>query len=106
MSLDMDTTTVAGPQVRAWEHLALLAASGQDSVALHDTQSFVLHAVELMRSHLPCPWGLLLLQSMVDGPVRARWGLGDEQLQDLLARNGHHRPTDVVEVELRYIGAP
>src|SRR5262245_8500634 len=106
MSLDMDTTTVAGPQVRAWELLANLAASGQDSVALHDTQSFVQHAVELMRSHLPCAWGLLLLHSIAEGPARASWGLDDDQLQELLARNGHHQPADIIEIELRHIGAP
>src|SRR5262245_36447999 len=106
MPLDMDTTTVAGPQVRAWELLAHLAASGQDSVALHDTQSFVLQAVELLRSHLPWPWGLLLLHSIVEGPTRASWGLDDEQLQQLLARNGHRQPADVLEIELRHTGAP
>src|SRR5262245_60399032 len=106
MSLDMDTTTVAGPQVRAWELLANLAASGQDSVTLHDTQSFVLHAVELMRTHLPCPWGLMLLHSVADGPARASWGLGDDQLQELLVRNGHPHSADVIEIELRSTGAP
>src|SRR5262245_11020628 len=101
----MDTTTVAGPQVRAWELLAGLAASAQDSVALHDTQNLVYHAVELMPSHLPCPWGLMLLQSIVEGPAQASWGLDDGQLQELLARNGHRHSTDVIEIELQHTGA-
>src|SRR5690349_8150080 len=105
MSLDMDTTTAAEPQVRAWELLASLAASGQDSAIMHDAQSFVRRAVELMHEYLPCPWGLFLLQSLVEGPVRASWGLDDDQLQQALARNGHRTTADAIEVPLEHEGA-
>ena len=106
MSLDMDSTTVAGPQVRAWELLANLADSGQESETLHDAQSLVRCAVDVIRSHLACPWGLLLLHTIVDGPVRASWGLDDVQLQDLLARNGLRSADDMTEVALQFAGAP
>jgi PAS domain S-box-containing protein len=106
MSLDMDATTVAEPQVRAWELLAHLADIGQDSGTLHDAQSFVRGAVDSIRSHLVCPWGLFLLHSIVDGSVQESWGLDDEQLQDLLARNGHRPPDETTEITLHHAGAP
>src|SRR3954469_24619248 len=104
MSLDMDTTTIAGPLVRAWELLADLAACGQDKATLHDAQSFVRRAVELTRSYLPCPWGLLVLHSNREEPVRASWGLDDERLQLLLARNGHRSAAEAIEILLHHDG--
>src|SRR6185436_1804975 len=70
----MDTSTEATPLVRAWELLADLASCGQDSTAIHDAHSLVQRIANLAQSRLPCPWGLILLQHVVDPPVQASWG--------------------------------
>ncbi|HEX5688633.1 MAG TPA: GAF domain-containing protein, partial [Roseiflexaceae bacterium] len=47
----------------------------------------------------------MLLQHDVGGPVRESWGLDDNQLQQLLARNGHRTPETTIELPLEHAGA-
>ncbi|HEX9371912.1 MAG TPA: GAF domain-containing protein, partial [Roseiflexaceae bacterium] len=100
----MDTTTVASPLERAWELLSDLAACGQDSATIHDAENLARCITDRVRGRLPCPWGLFLLQLHVDTTSSASWGLDDESVQRLIARNGHGLPTDAVEVPLQHEG--
>lgn len=100
MALNMDSTTVAGPQVRAWELLANLADSGQNQATMQDAQSFVQSVVTILRSHLACPWGVFVLQASVDSEARASWGLTDSQLQEVFVHNGHRLDDSLIELPL------
>ena len=102
----MDTTTEATPLVRAWELLADLAACGQDSTAIRDAQELAQPYRRSVARRLPCPWGLILLQTVADPAASARWGLDDERTQRLLKRNGHGLPADAIEIPLQHAGAP
>ena len=105
MSLAMDTTTLAAPLVRAWGLVASLAACGQDGATIDDAQSLARRVADLMRSHLPCPWGLIVLHSTVGTPITASWGLDDARLQRLLEYNGHGALADALEMPLHHAGA-
>ena len=71
----MDTTTLASPQVRAWELLADLASCGHDSAALPSAADLAQRIVELVRKRLPCPWGIFLLQANANTPTVMSWGI-------------------------------
>jgi GAF domain-containing protein len=73
---------------------------------LHNAQTFVQRIAKVIREHLPCPWGLLLLHSDVDTPARESWGLDDAQLQQLIARNGHGTPGATIEIPFDHSGQP
>src|SRR5215213_4743492 len=102
----MDTSTEATPLVRAWELLADLAACGQDNTAIRDAHELASRIADHVARRLPCPWGLVLLQTIAHPATSARWGLDDARTQRLLKRNGHGLPADAIEVPLQYAGAP
>ncbi|HWQ15250.1 MAG TPA: GAF domain-containing protein [Roseiflexaceae bacterium] len=100
----MDTTTVAPPVVRAWELLAALAACRQAGDGT--SQDLAQRIADLARDHLPCPWGLVLLHSVGGERASAAWGLDDERLHALMARNGHPLPEDAAEIPLHVADEP
>ena len=102
----MDTSTEATPLVRAWELLADLADCGQDSTAIRDAHELASRIADHVARRLPCPWGLILLQTVAHPAASARWGLDDDRTQRLLKRNGHGMPADAIEVPLQHAGAP
>src|SRR5215213_5583687 len=102
----MDTSTEATPLVRAWGLLADLAACGQDSTAIRDTHELASRIADHVARHLPCPWGLILLQTATQPAASARWGLDDDRTQRLLTRNGHGLPADAIDIPLEHAGAP
>src|SRR5215207_2536995 len=102
----MDTSTEATPLARAWELLADLAACGQDSTAIRDAHELASRIADHLARRLPCPWGLVLLQTVAYPAASARWGLDDARTQRLLKRNGHGLPADAIDIQLQHAGAP
>ncbi len=79
----MDATTVTSPHVRAWEILTGLAEYGQSLNG--DAQSMAQRIAELAQEHLPCPWGVIALQT--NGvTVGSGWGVSVEWRQRLIER--------------------
>ena len=60
---------------------------------------------EIVRSHLTCPWGFIVLHSLVEAPIWAGWGLADEQIRHLLTRKRRATPADAIDVPLQHEGA-
>jgi GAF domain-containing protein/signal transduction histidine kinase len=79
----MDATTVTSPHVRAWEILTGLAEYGQSVSG--DAQSMVQRIVELAQESLPCPWGVIALQTE-GATIGAGWGVSAEWRQRLIER--------------------
>jgi GAF domain-containing protein len=102
----MDTSIEATALVRAWELLADLAACGQDNTTIRDAQELASRIADHVARRLPCPWGLILLQSSVQSAASARWGLDDERAQRLLTRNGYPLPADLIDIPLQHEGVP
>lgn len=53
----MDTTTIASPQVRAWELLAALANYGHGIATVQSADDLVQHIVELVQKSPSLPLG-------------------------------------------------
>lgn len=102
MSLGMDTTTIVAPQLRAWELLGELAVCGQKSAILSDTQSLLRCVVGVVRSHLLCSWGFLVLQTIAGNYVHESWGLDDGQCEQLLGHDFQESIDDAISLSLSY----
>jgi hypothetical protein len=100
----MDSTSVAGPQVRTWELLAHLASHGQDAEILHNTLGFVERVVESIQSYIACPWGLLLLHSIDEEIVHSSWGLNTAQADDLISNQRGNLSPAPIEIALQFEG--
>lgn len=97
----MDATTVTSPHVRAWEILTGLAEYGRSDI---DAQTMVRRIVELAQDYLPCPWGVIAVQT---GGVThsAGWGVSPEWRQRLIERS-ISIPDQTIELPLYYQDAP
>lgn len=97
----MDATTVTSPHVRAWEILTALAEYGRSDI---DAQTMVQRIVELAQDHLPCPWGVIAVQT---GGIThsAGWGVSPEWRQRLIERSVSI-PDQTIELPLYYQNAP
>lgn len=102
----MDTSSIAALPAPAWTLLADLAACGQDSAALRDSDSLARSVAAQLQMHLSCPWGLVLLEDGGSRQASASWGLADAERQRVAQRNGHATFPDGVEVPLEYDGGP
>lgn len=98
----MDTTTVTSPQVRAWELLTGLAEYGRSGGGA--MQDLVRRIAELAREHLPCPWGVVAVQS-ADATASAGWGIPQERQQRLAART-ISVPEQTIELPLYHLDEP
>lgn len=98
----MDATTVTSPHVRAWELLTGLAEYGRSISG--DAQSLVQRVAELAQDHLPCPWGVIMVQ-VGGAPVSAGWGVSPEWRQRLIER-AIPVPAQTIEAPLYYRDEP
>lgn len=94
----MDATTVTSPHVRAWEILTGLAEYGRSAGG--DAQSMVQRIAELAHEYLPCPWGVIAVQTG-GGTKSAGWGVSPEWRQRLIERD-IPVPDQTIELPLYY----
>ncbi|MCS6937852.1 MAG: GAF domain-containing protein, partial [Roseiflexus sp.] len=98
----MDATTVTSPHVRAWELLTGLAEYGRSVSG--DAQSMVQRIVDLAQDHLPCPWGVIVVQ-IGGSPISSGWGVSPEWRQRLIERT-IPIPDQTIELPLYYRDEP
>lgn len=96
----MDTTTIASPQVRAWELLAALANYGHGIATVQSADDLVQHLVELVQNHLPCPWGIFLLHTSAIPRSVASWGISSDEANQR-AHDGQLTSADRLDIALK-----
>ncbi|MEM8532402.1 MAG: GAF domain-containing protein [Chloroflexota bacterium] len=98
----MDSTAVAMPPSLVWDLFTDLAACGKDNITLRDIDTLTRRIVECIRAHLPCPSGLLVLQTDKDTRSVVHWGIDHQQEQKLLSQNGHQQNLNMVCLEIAW----
>lgn len=100
----MDTTTVASPQVRAWELVADLATCGQEIAALQGADNFVQRIAELVQGRIQSAWGYFLLHTSANSQAVARWGAPADEPR--APQNGHPSGDDPITLALTHYDRP